>query len=315
MNPVERRYLLVSVFGNLFMAVLGLCFAYLTDSQAILLDGLFDATYLIAGLFTLKVSALVHLVDDDRFPYGYAHFEPLVNGVKGLLVLGISLAALAGAVDSLLAGGREILAGMATLYAIIAAAGCAALALVVRGAAKRTGSPLLRADADNWIVNSAISACVVVAFAAIVAVRGTALAFFAPYIDPFVVVLVVLFTLSVPVRMAWRALMELLNRAPGGETEAQVRGIIETSLAGLPVEELFVRVIQPGRTRMVLAHAVLPASHRVDSLSSLDAVRAIAEARLREAHLATILDLVFTADRRWGAPTAIPASPLGASST
>jgi len=35
-------------------------------------------------------------------------------------------------------------------------------------------------------------------------------------------------------------------------------------------------------------------------------VRADAEARLRDAHLATILDLVFTADRRWGAPTAIP---------
>ena len=34
------------------MATLGLGFAFLTDSQAILLDGLFDATYLIAGLFS-----------------------------------------------------------------------------------------------------------------------------------------------------------------------------------------------------------------------------------------------------------------------
>jgi len=307
MNPVERRYLIVSAIGNLFMATLGLGFAFLTDSQAILLDGLFDATYLIAGLFTLKVATLVHREDDDRFPYGYAHFEPLVNGVKGLLVLGISLAALAGAAASVFEGGREILAGAAMFYAIIATAGSVVLALVIRRAARRTASPLLGADADNWIVNGAISACVVVAFAAIPLVRGTRLAYLGPYIDPLVVVLVVLFTLSVPVRMAWQALMELLNRAPGSETTGQVRAILETSLSGLPIEELFVRIIQPGRTRMVLAHAVLPESHRVESLSSLDVVRADAEARLRDAHLATILDLVFTADRRWGAPAAIPA--------
>lgn len=307
MNPTERRYLIVSACGNLFMAVLGLGFAFLTDSQAILLDGLFDATYLIAGLFTLKVVALVHRVDDERFPYGYAHFEPLVNGVKGLLVLGISLEALGGAVASLLGGGHQIFAGAAIFYAILATAGSVALALVVRRAARRTASPLLKADGENWIVNAAVSACVIVAFAAILLVRGTRLGYLGPYIDSLVVVLVVLFTLSVPVRMAWQALMALLNRAPAAGTVSQVRAIIETSLAGLPVEELFVRVIQPGRTRMVLAHAVLPASHRVESLTSLDAVRADAEARLREAHLATILDLVFTADRRWGEPTAIPA--------
>jgi len=315
MNPVERRFLIVSASGNLFMAALGFGFAFLTDSQAILLDGLFDATYLIAGLFTLKVAALVHREDDDRFPYGYAHFEPLVNGVKGLLVLGISLAALAGAVTSLLEGGRVILAGAATFYAIVATVGSAALALVIRRAARRTDSPLLRTDAENWVVNGVISAGVVVAFAAILLVRGTPLGYVGPYIDPVVVVVVVLFTLSVPVRMAWQALMELLNRAPGAESVDQVRAILEAALSGLPVEELFVRIIQPGRTRMVLAHAVLPASHRVESLASLDAVRANAEARLRDAHLATILDLVFTADRRWGAPTAIPAPRMGPSSS
>jgi hypothetical protein len=38
------------------------------------------------------------------------------------------------------------------------------------------------------------------------------------------------------------------------------------------------------------------------SLESLDALRERTLARLKEAHLATILDMVFTHDRRWGAP-------------
>ena len=56
------------------MAALGLVFSMLIASQTILLDGLFDLTYFITGLFTLKVVSLVHRKDDDLFPYGYRCF-------------------------------------------------------------------------------------------------------------------------------------------------------------------------------------------------------------------------------------------------
>jgi len=287
------------------MAALGLIFAVFTSSQAILLDALFNLTYLIAGLFTLKVARLVHREDDERFPYGYAYFEPLMNGVKGLLVLGVSLAALAGAVRALFTGGREIEAGLAVLYALGATLGCRLLALLVRRGARRSHSPLLTADAENWTVNTAISACVLLAFGSILLLRGTRFAAMIPYVDPLIVLAVVVISLSVPVRMAWQALMELLNRAPRAEITAQVRAVIEDTTGRLPVQELFVRVLQPGRTRLVLAHAVLPASHRVESLAVLDAVRAETAARLTATHPSTILDLIFTADRQWGAPVGV----------
>ncbi|MGW8228848.1 MAG: cation diffusion facilitator family transporter [Gammaproteobacteria bacterium] len=306
MNTIENRYLRISAAGNLIMAMLGIGFAVVTDSQAILLDGLFDLTYLVAALFTFKVAQLVHREDDDRFPYGYAYFEPLVNGVKGLLVLGVSIMALADAIDALLSGGRAIAAGFAIVYAIAATLGCVGFALIVRRGAHRCVSPLLVADAKNWLVNAAISACVLVAFSSILLLRDSSYVHLVPYVDPVVVVSVIVISLSVPVRMAWQAMMELLNRAPPDAVTRQVRSILEESIALLPVEDLFVRVLNPGRTRMVLAHVVLPESFQVQSLKALDAIRKESQKRLREAHLATILDMVFTSDRIWGAPTAIP---------
>lgn len=150
MNIVENRYLKIAAGGNLFMAALGISFAVITGSRAILLDGLYDVTYFIAALFTLKVAQLVHQEDDDRFPYGYAYFEPLVNGIKGLLVLGISIMAFADATFAMLSGGRTIAAGYAILYAAIATLGCIVIALTVRRGAKLSSSPLLTADAYNW---------------------------------------------------------------------------------------------------------------------------------------------------------------------
>lgn len=296
----------MSAAGTLIIAVLGLTFAAMTGSRAIQLDGLFNLTYFVAALFTLKVAHLVHLEDDERFPYGYAAFEPLVNGLKGTLVLGVSIMALVSAVQALFTGGRSIAAGLAIVYALTATLVSGGLAIIVRRGAQRSTSPLLVADAENWIVNGAISACVLVAFSSILLLQGTAYAHLIPYVDPLVVISVVAISISIPVKMAWQAVMELLNRAPPAAVRQRVQAIIDASLAQIPVEEVFVRVLHPGRTRFVLVHVVLPETFRVESLKQLDGIRDATLERLQEAHLATALDMVFTSDRNWGAPAAIP---------
>ena len=117
-----------------------------------------------------------------------------------------------------------------------------------------------------------------------------------------IVLLVVIVTIGVPVRMAWSALMSLLNRAPDESVTRQVSDIVDQSLAELPVSERFVRVIQPGRQRMVLVHVVLPQDYQPDGLRSLDVIRSQMQQALERAHVATIVDVMFTTDRKWGAP-------------
>ena len=85
----ERRFLVISAGGNLLLGCLGITFAVASSSQAILLDGVFNLSYFVTGLFTIRVASLVVGGDDERFPHGYAFFESLVNGVKGMLVLGV----------------------------------------------------------------------------------------------------------------------------------------------------------------------------------------------------------------------------------
>lgn len=298
----ERAVLIISAGGCLAIGSAAIVFWWISDSQAILLDGLFNLTYFLTGTFTLKVAELVRRSDDERFPYGYGFFEPLINGIKGVLVLGISLMALFGAVDALLSGGRQIGAGAAIGYGVFATIACVSMAIVTHRGAGRSGSPLVKADADNWYVNGAISSAVLIAFLGILLIQGTDLEFITPYVDPSVVLLVVLISISVPIRMAWQAIMELLNRAPPPDIVTQVRNVVANHTADLPVQELFVRVVQPGRTRMVLAHVVLPADFEVEILPKLDAIRLRTLQALRAEYPAVFLDMLFTADRQWGAP-------------
>ena len=63
------------------------------------------------------------------------------------------------------------------------------------------------------------------------------------------------------------------------------------------------RDAQPGRTRMVLAHVILPEDYQTGGLTRLDALRTDTLVKLQDVHPSTMVDLVFTADPEWGAMT------------
>lgn len=302
-TQAEHFGLLVSVFGSLIVGVAGVSFYFLTQAEAILLDGLFNVTYFVTGLFTMKVAKLVQRGENNDFPVGFAFFEPLVNGGKGVLMLLVTGMALISSVKALFNGGRNIELGMAVVYGVVAAVVCWGVALIIRVSARKSGSPLVQADAKNWIVNAAVSSGVLATLAVVLFIRETSLRPFVPYVDPVLVLLLCSVTIGVPIRLAWNSMMELLNRTPSPDLLARVKRTIEESLSELPVKQLTVRVIQPGRTRIITGHVLLPSEFNFE-LEKLDAIRATADEALKQDHSACVIDLLFTGDPRWGAPLA-----------
>ena len=86
----ETKALKLSAVGALFMAALGIVFGLLTRSDAIMLDGFFSLVCFAMAVVTIRVAWLVQQPPDEHFLFGYAQFEPFLNTVKGLLMLGVS---------------------------------------------------------------------------------------------------------------------------------------------------------------------------------------------------------------------------------
>ena len=66
-QDLERRALKLSIVGAAVMAGLGIGFAFLTRSEAILLDGFFSLINFAMGILSLKVARMVSQPDDERF--------------------------------------------------------------------------------------------------------------------------------------------------------------------------------------------------------------------------------------------------------
>jgi predicted Co/Zn/Cd cation transporter (cation efflux family) len=207
--------------------------------------------------------------------------------------------AVAGSVNSLLHGGRDLKPGLATLYAVVALAGCLAVGAAQRRAASKTASPLLAVDSKNWLIDGVLSGVVALVFLAALILERTSWAVVVPYMDPVLVILLVLGIAFVPLRIVRDSLREILAFAPDGQLQEEVRGRVAGALEEVPVASSHVRMMKIGRFLYVLNQIVVSPEFRPGRVGELDRVRErIAEA-LDGVEPAPVVDTLFTEDARW----------------
>jgi predicted Co/Zn/Cd cation transporter (cation efflux family) len=141
----------------------------------------------LVAILALQVTQLAQRRSDARYPFGYAVYEPMLNLLKGLVVLTAEGFALVTSIDALIHGGRPLSTGAAVIYSLIAANGCLGMALRQRRLADRGGSPFLQVDARTWWVDGLLSGEVEIAFIAVFLLRQSPWAFLLPYVDPGIV--------------------------------------------------------------------------------------------------------------------------------
>jgi cation diffusion facilitator family transporter len=297
-EKLEKRGLVLSIVGALFMAALGFGFAVLTSSEAVLLDGFFSLIGFAIGLVSLRVASLVRRPDDDVYHFGYAAYEPMLNLTKGLLMAFVTIFALISAIDVVVHGGRTVQAGWASIYAWIAASGCFAVALSQRRLSRTTGSPLLAVDSKNWLIDGLMSVAVGVAFLVAVLLADTRYDHLLPYADPVVVIILVILSLPIPftiIRDNWR---QMLGRAPGEAVQLKARAAVEKVLGPSEDYDTKIRLDQLGRLTYLQLYVVIKGSLDPD-IERLDGCRTAVHDALIDDFENLALDVIFTRDPRW----------------
>ena len=84
---VVSRVMLVSVFTNIFLAILKLICGVLYKSSALVADGIHSFSDLVTDFCAILGSHLAHRPADDEHPYGHGKLEYLTSMVIGLVIL------------------------------------------------------------------------------------------------------------------------------------------------------------------------------------------------------------------------------------
>lgn len=277
------------------MAAFGCSLALVTQSQAILLDGAYSLAGFGLALLALRVSTLIIRPDDQRYPFGYLSFEPILNFTKGLLIGSISLLAVIAAAISIARGGREIASGMALSYALVATACCFLFAIILGRRMKDTASPIVEVDRKNWLIDGIVSLGVAVAFLIAWLLPGWGRSSWVPYVDPSITALVCIAVLPATFRILQSNWRQMVSRSAPPEVLETVESILDQHLPKNRFGKRESRVLELGR--FVVVHVyVLSESTRV---TEADSIREAIWKDLGKSFGYPALDVTFTADEKW----------------
>jgi cation diffusion facilitator family transporter len=296
---MEKFALKISAGGTLFFVVVGFVFAVMSHSEALLLDVVYSLTLLVLSIITLKVAHLVERPGNATFHFGYAHFEPLLNVLKSIILIFLCIFALMGAVEALIHGGREFEIEMALIYALISTPGCFAVALYLRSVASRSGSSLVRVEAAGWMVDALISAVVLATFGLSFMLKESTFAEYLPYVDPGLVVLLVIIIIPVPAKILKENMKEVLLFAPDKQLLDEIQQQIEQAVKHHDCNEVSVRVAKMGREIYLNVALRFRDDYPIANVSHLDKIREDIDSRMKNYNQNIVMDIGFIGDSKW----------------
>ncbi|MEH6453643.1 MAG: cation transporter, partial [Psychromonas sp.] len=207
----ESKLLIISIWVALFFSILGIAWGILAGSSMIIFDGVYSSTGILLGILTLVVLKQIESEkEDQRFPFGKAHFEPLLIIFKSLLLIGMCTFSAFNAFRELLAGGRVISADSAILYAFISTVVCLAVTLLIHYKNKNINSVLLNVERNQWIGDFIVSLAVLVGFSIAYLLQGTEHKWLIPYTDPGLLFLVSSLFIIIPLKSLFDAFKEMI---------------------------------------------------------------------------------------------------------
>lgn len=217
---LENKAMALTKWANLGMGGAGALAAWLANSQALLIDGLFSLIGYIAAVFAMRISQTAHLGPDRFRPFGYAAEEAMYATFRSLALLALVVFGIAQAIlgisDYLLGGNVETirLAPVAAYTAIVATA-CFWLAYLHHSTWKKTGrkSEMMKLEATAAIYDGVITLFAGVGLLSVPFMTGTIFEPLAPVMDSLMVLVLCSLAILSYVR-AFRKGMGQLAGAP-----------------------------------------------------------------------------------------------------
>ena len=208
----EKMGIITSIIGATSMAIYGIFMGVYTSSYAILLDGSFN---LISAILTIASIIIVSKISKgytEKHPLGYYMYEVFMILVKGVFILGLIIVSVVSNIEILLLGGRELNLTAMLIYGIPALVINIVTCLICYYAYKKHKTGLLEIEYRAWVINSLITSIVVVSIVVVIFLEGTPFEILKKYIDQILIIILSIFTISMPINLIKSSFKELMLR-------------------------------------------------------------------------------------------------------
>jgi cation diffusion facilitator family transporter len=267
----EDLALRLSLVLTVLFGIAAVAIALLSDSQTMTLEAMTAGIDIVVCVLAIFVARKVHEPANQRYQFGYAKYEPLMTTVEGVLLAGACVGAIIYSIQDIIH--PDPVEGE---YTIVIYQAASFLLSVIFGSwmkrvGVRSGSPLVRAEAELWVVDGWLALGVTAAFVASIALGKIGTQEASAYVDPVVCIVLSVIFLRKPYEILRESISDLVDANPYADTvnavEDSARALAERfHLKGIE----WIRVRKAGRRIFVMVSFFEDPS---ESLEAMDNAR------------------------------------------
>ena len=254
----EKRILRISCVMSTFFLVCEIVAAIWTNSQAVLIDCLYDSVDLLMLLPLMLLVPKLYKPVSERWPYGLSQLEPLFIIVRCTILLVMDFFLIKDCIDMIMAGGHVINAHAVAGFEFSMALCCVIMYIILRILCRKFMSPAMESELYVWKVDAYSTAGVGLAFLIQIIIQKTSLAWLTPYIDPGIAVVMAVILLWEPIVMIYEAVRSLILAAPKEEVRDEIRKVIDEELQHYDYHLDFLDIVKTGRRIWVDVYLLFP---------------------------------------------------------
>ena len=253
----EQLALSISLGAGIVFVVAELFVTIVSNSQAVLMDSIYDASELVMIFLSLKLVPLLYKPVSEKQPYGYSQVESLIIAIKGFVLTSVTVALVVSNVQLMFDGGRHIQFTPIAYFELFATGLSLIVILLLRRFNKVANSPMLKTEIMQWSVDAVVSLGMTVAFLIPTFMRHSYLDRLMPYLDQMIAIILSFFILPLPIRSVLTAMRDIFLMAPEEETMDLIKEKCEPILKAYNFLETTYDVVRTGR-KLWISIYVLP---------------------------------------------------------
>ena len=296
---LENKILKISMVGALFFALFGIAWGWTAQSEMIIFDGLYSFISLALTMLSLYINNFMAKKELDKYPFGKYILEPLVISFKSLIIGGMCLYSLIGAIQDVVHGGNTVEYGSALIYSIVSVIGCGGVYIFMKKKGDKISSELIKVEASQWLMDTLLSIGVLVGFVIAMILRNTRFSWLNVYIDPMMVIMVSVVFIKMPVQSFINAFKEILCVKADDEINDDIYLIVKEIEKEYKFEDSISRVSKIGGELRIEIDFIYNEESKLKDLDQMDCVREKVYDAIKHIDYNKWLNVSFTGDKKW----------------
>lgn len=247
MQKREKSAMSVSLYGNLVFVVIELVMALVTDSQAVLLDAVYDGVEFCMLLPSIFLIPLLYKPSNEEHPFGYMQIETIFVVVKGITMTAVTFGLIFNNINLMLHGGHIVSFHTVAGFELFACILGIIVTIYLYYKNKQMESPLINMEMQGWRIDSFISLGMTAAFLLPMLIPFDWFQHVVPYLDQLITIVLSLVMIPTPIHTVITGIRDLMLIPPEEETIDDIKETIEPIIGVYGHKNLYYDIVRTGR--------------------------------------------------------------------